>query len=116
MPVWGVWLDNRMFIEGSPQTRRFRNIAANPAVVAHLESGDQVVIVEGQALEHGKPERSLAERLSRDFSVKYAASGYAPGPENWDAGGLYVIQPHTVFAWTHFPIDTTRWQFENLHK
>ena len=110
MPVWGAWLDGKLYIEGSPHTRRHRNLVANPHVVAHLESGDQVVIVEGEAYESGKPDATMGKRLSQSFIHKYASSGYSPGPDAWDNGGLYVIYPKKVFAWTKFPEDTTRWR------
>ncbi len=32
MPAWAVWLDAALYFEGSPMTRRARNLAANPAV------------------------------------------------------------------------------------
>ena len=77
-------------------TRRARNLAANPAVVVHLESGDDVVILEGEAREVGKPERALAERLSAAFTAKYAATKYEyrPPPEQWDRGGLWAMRTH----------------------
>ncbi len=112
MPVWGAWLDRKLYIEGSPETRRHRNIAANPHVVVHLENGSQVVILEGEAYAGGKPDPELGERLSRSFTAKYAPMGYSPAPDNWDNGGLYVVHPKKVFAWTQFPQDTTRWRFE----
>jgi nitroimidazol reductase NimA-like FMN-containing flavoprotein (pyridoxamine 5'-phosphate oxidase superfamily) len=112
MPVWGVWLDGKLYFEGSPETRRGRNLAANPAVAVHLESGDQVVILEGEAHEIVAPERGLAGRLAAAISAKYAASGYTPGPDAWDKGGLYIVQLRKAFAWTKFPQDTTRWRFE----
>jgi hypothetical protein len=112
MPVWGVWLDNRLYIEGSPETRRHRNIATNPHVVAHLENGDQVVIIEGEAYETGKPTPDLGSQLSEAYTAKYKSVGYTPGPDSWDNGGLFVIQPKKVFAWTQFPKDTTRWRME----
>jgi nitroimidazol reductase NimA-like FMN-containing flavoprotein (pyridoxamine 5'-phosphate oxidase superfamily) len=110
MPVWGAWLDGKLYIEGSPETVRHRNIRSNPQVVAHLESGDQVVIIEGEAKEVGKPPRSLGERLSEQMTAKYGP-GYAPGPDTWDEGGLFEITPKKVFAWSRFPDDTTRWTF-----
>lgn len=110
MPVWGVWLEGILYIEGSPKTRRNRNLAHNPAVVVHLESGDQVVIVEGTAREVGKPEAQLALRLSKAYSTKYDWANYHPQPDAWDGGGLHAILPEVVFAWSHFPEDTTRWE------
>jgi hypothetical protein len=112
MPVWGAWLDGKLYIEGSPETRRHRNLAANPHVVAHLENGSEVVIVEGEAAEAGKPDPALGVRLSEAYTGKYSSFGYSPGPDAWDNGGLYVIYPRKVFAWTKFPQDTTRWRLE----
>jgi len=113
MPGWAVWLDGLLYFEGSPLTRRARNVAVNPAVVVHLESGDEVVIVEGEATEVGTPERTLAERLSAAFTAKYASTKYEyrPTPEQWDRGGLWALEPRRAFGWTDFPADTTRWQF-----
>lgn len=111
-PVWGHWLDGTLYFEGSPETRRGRNLAANPAVAVHLESGSQVVILEGDAFQIQRPEHSFAIRLAEAMAAKYQATGYRPTPEQWDNGGLYVVRPRTVFAWTRFPKDTTRWVFE----
>ena len=111
MPVWGVWWQRRFYFVGSPLTRRARNLVHNPAVVVHTESGDRVVIMEGEALAVEKPYGDLAVVLSRQFSAKYAFSGYQLGPDQWDEGGLYEKKPGKVFAWTRFPEDTTRWIF-----
>jgi nitroimidazol reductase NimA-like FMN-containing flavoprotein (pyridoxamine 5'-phosphate oxidase superfamily) len=113
MPAWAVWLNGALYFEGSPLTRRSRNLAANPAVVVHLESGAEVVIVEGEAHEVGKPDRALAEQLSAMFTEKYASTTYEyrPPPEQWDQGGLWVMRPKVAFAWTDFPANTTRWRF-----
>lgn len=112
MPVWGVWLDGSLYIEGSPETIRHRNIASTPHIAVHLENGSQVVIMEGEANETGKPAPELAQRLSQVFTSKYTSMGYSPGPDNWDKGGLYQFTPQKVFAWTNFPKDTTRWRME----
>lgn len=113
MPAWAVWLDGALYFEGSPETRRARNIAANPAVSVHLESGDEVVILEGEAREAGRPDRALGERLAAAFAEKYAAShDYRPPPEQWDNGGLWVLRPRVAFAWDTFPQGVTRWHFK----
>ena len=113
MPVWGAWIDGKLYIEGSPDTVRHRNLTANPHVVVHLEEGfTAVVIIEGEAYPHGKPSPELGLLLSRQFPAKYESLGYAPGPDAWDNGGLYAITPRKAFAWTQFPQDVTRWQFE----
>ena len=112
MPAWAVWLDGVLYFEGSPETRRARNLAANPALVVHLESGDEVVILEGRVREASPPDPALAGRLAEAFSAKYGQShDYRPGPDQWDQGGLWAMSPQVAFAWNKFPTNTTRWRF-----
>ena len=58
-PVWGLWVD-RAFYFGAGR-RKGRNLAENPNVAVHLESGDDVVILEGVAEVVTDP--GLVERL-----------------------------------------------------
>jgi hypothetical protein len=112
MPAWGVWLDGGLYFEGSPLTRRARNIARNPHVSVHLESGDEVVIIEGEAQAAHLPPRAVAERLSVIFGEKYGAShDYHPEPTQWDQGGLWFLRPQVAFGWKEFPVTVTRWRF-----
>jgi hypothetical protein len=116
-PVWGVWLDGTLYFDGSEQTRRMRNIAAKPEIVVHLESGDEVVVLEGRAGPvPPPPERALTEKLSALYSEKYASHNYKPQPDQWDSGGLYAMRPHTALGWTFrkgevFGATYTRWRF-----
>lgn len=113
-PVWGAWVDGRLYFDGAPTTRRGRNIRQNPDVVVHLESGDQVVILEGEAvILDGPPERALAEKVAANYRAKYADSGYSPTPDQWDAGGLFIFTPRMGMGWTKFPENVTRWSFED---
>jgi nitroimidazol reductase NimA-like FMN-containing flavoprotein (pyridoxamine 5'-phosphate oxidase superfamily) len=111
-PTWGVWDSEHFYFDGSPETRRMKNIAANPHVVIHLEDGDKAVIVEGIARTHERPTPAFAERLAALYTRKYTASDYAPTPDTWDNGGLYVVQPTLVLAWTEFGVDMTRWRIQ----
>jgi hypothetical protein len=113
-PIWGMWLDDTLYFDGSPETTRGRNIASNPAIAVHLESADDVVIMEGNAYEMKEPSLELRERLAAAYSVKYVASGYEPGPETWAQGGLYIFHARKVLAWTSFTQDPTRWTFERV--
>ena len=107
-PVDGLWLEDRLYFGGSPQTRRNRNLAANSHVVVHLESATDVVILHGDAHELGSADRSLTTRLAEASAKKY---GYKPKPKDIEAGGSFVVRPTVVFAWKRFPKDATRWQF-----
>jgi nitroimidazol reductase NimA-like FMN-containing flavoprotein (pyridoxamine 5'-phosphate oxidase superfamily) len=108
-PTWAVWHEDRLYFDGSPETRRMKNLTKNPHVAVHLEDGTQAVIVEGTAGAVGKPARELAEALAGLYAAKYEAMGYAPKPDQWDEGGLFVVEPTLALAWTEFGVDMTRW-------
>jgi len=111
-PVWGVWLDGKLYFDGSPSTRRGRNIRHNSQVTVHLESGDEVLVLEGEAIILSTaPEPALAIRLAQAYTAKYERYGYAPMPDNWDKGGLFIFTPKSAMGWTQFPKDVTRWEF-----
>ena len=78
----------------------------------HLESGAHVVVLEGDALEAGRPDPQLAQQLVAAFEKKYAASDdYHPSPNQWDEGGLWILRPQVAFGWRDFPNSLTRWRF-----
>jgi nitroimidazol reductase NimA-like FMN-containing flavoprotein (pyridoxamine 5'-phosphate oxidase superfamily) len=103
-PVDGLWIDDRLYFGGSPQTRRQRNLAANPSACVHLESASDVVILHGEARPE-RPDAALAKRLAEDSTRKY---GYGQTPEQYQQTDVHVFRPHTVFAWTNLPKDATR--------
>jgi hypothetical protein len=112
-PVWGIWDGGRFaFSTGSLATR---NLPANPEITVHLESGNQVVIVEGRAavLE----DRARLVHVARLYSAKY---NWPIDPDN-PPGPFYDVSPHRVFGWNYdptgadasaeFPGNATRWSF-----
>ncbi len=112
-PVWGAWVDGKLYFDGSPETRRGRNLKQNPRTVVHLESGDQVVILEGTTrIYTTAPDRALATKVAAAYTEKYKKDNYAPEPTQWDQGGLFEFTPKSVMGWTQFPKDLTRWSFE----
>jgi nitroimidazol reductase NimA-like FMN-containing flavoprotein (pyridoxamine 5'-phosphate oxidase superfamily) len=104
-PVWGVWVDGMLYVSGFPEARWARNLAANPAVTAHLESGNEVVIVEGAA-EDVVTDAELGERIIAAWDAKYGRLAPAPATD-----GICRIRPRTVRAWTDSETfaDATRW-------
>jgi len=104
-----------LYFDGNPTTRRGRNLALNPAITVHVESGGagkDVVIVEGAAHEIGRPNHPLTTRIAAAYAAKYRSEGYEPGPDAWDTGGLYVMRPHVAFAWlADLTKESTRWHF-----
>jgi nitroimidazol reductase NimA-like FMN-containing flavoprotein (pyridoxamine 5'-phosphate oxidase superfamily) len=111
IPRWAVWVEGRLYYDGSPETRHAKNIEGNPNVAMHLESGAEAVILYGMAQAVPQPEPRLAELIANDYRRKYKALGYAPEANQWDAGGLFSIAPKTVIAWTSFMDNPTRFTF-----
>jgi len=112
VPRWGVWVDGAFWYDGAPTTRHARNAEANPAVALTLESGTEVVIVEGASTATRADADGLGARLAAAFA-KYHDDGYAPAADAWsgdDGGGLRVLRPHRALAWFDFPTDCTRFR------
>lgn len=101
MPVWGVWLEGVFYCSGGPTTRWNRNLAANPNLVVHLESGDNVVILEGQAQRVSDP--ALVARIDAAYLAKYDTPHGEP---------MWALRPRLAFAWTDYPTTVTRFQFD----
>ena len=112
IPRWAVYVDGKIYYDGSPETRHNQNLETNPNVSVHLESGDQVIILEGTTAPAGKPDPELANRLVDAYRKKYAPQGYSPEPNQWDEGGLYAFTPRQCIAWTSFTEDPTKFVFE----
>jgi PPOX class probable F420-dependent enzyme len=92
-PVWGLWVDRALYFGVAPGTRKARNVAQNPNVAVHPESGEDVVILEGAAEVVTDPDPGLVERLFASSVAKY-------GMGSRDVEGSYVVRPRVVFAWS----------------
>lgn len=87
-PVWGVWQSGQLFLSiGTPVTREA--LAVDPKVTVHLESGTEVVIVEGRAT-GPSDDAEILERYDEKYDWSYDLSQY---------GALTRISPETVLAW-----------------
>jgi PPOX class probable F420-dependent enzyme len=105
MPVWGLWIDGAVVFSTSPESRKGRNLARDPRVVIHLESGDEVVVLEGDV------ERTpLGDRLADAYEEKYQ---YRPEPGSPE-GLWYRLAPRVAYAWVErdYPKTATRFSFD----
>jgi general stress protein 26 len=107
MPVWGVWLDAAVWFSSDGASRKAHNIGATPEIVVHLESGDEVVILEGRA--EVVTDRSALERFAGVYEEKYGFRMDLQEP----IGLVYQLRPRAAFGWTEsdFPRTATRWDF-----
>jgi hypothetical protein len=113
VPRWAVFIDGKIYYDGSPETRHNRNIEINPYISVHLESGTEAIMLEGTSAPAGKPSPELGKRLSQEYKKKYKELGYAPEPDSWEEGGLYVFTPRQCIAWSKFNEDPTKFIFED---
>jgi general stress protein 26 len=103
-PVWGVAVAGTFYCGGGERTRWVRNLAANPRVVVHGESGDEVVILEGEMerIDEDTATRDLIDRVNGAYEQKYGIEHGTP---------FFAVRPERVLAWNDYPTDATRWMF-----
>lgn len=110
-PVWGVWLEGAfLFDSGSMDAK----LTADPRVEVHLESGDEVVILVGEAERVRDPEtlRSMADAINAKYRWDWKPDGF-PAP--------FRVRPVHAFGWisdpsgldrgANFGRTGTRWTF-----
>jgi PPOX class probable F420-dependent enzyme len=98
-PVWGVVTGQTLYLYSERRTVKARNIAADPRVVVHLESGDDVLIVRGTAEDLGRP--ADVPEVVAALAAKYTAPGdrpYLPDADP-DFDVVYAIRPRSAMAW-----------------
>ena len=111
IPVWGFWVGGAFYFGTARSSRKARNLAKNPAVSVHLESGNDVVILEGTAAEVDLSDKATVQPLDAASRGKYKMP-LMTAPEVV----LYSVRPRVVLAWTEkdFPNNATRWEFPNV--
>lgn len=108
-PVWGVWMEGTLIFGADRDSLKARNLTARSEVVVHLESGDEVVIVEGKAEQ--VLDEALKARMYPLYTRKY---GFDPSAEPLE-GSLYLrVTPKVALGWLEkdFPNTATRWRFD----
>jgi PPOX class probable F420-dependent enzyme len=108
MPVWGLWRDGALFFSSGSTSRKSRNLAVDPRIVVHLESGDDVVVIEGLA-QRVTDEEEL-RRVGELYSAKYDYSFDPTGPGDYP---VFRVRPRRAYAWLErdYPGTATRYTF-----
>ncbi len=100
MPVWGVVVDGELWFGTSPASVKGRNLERSGRLVAHTESGDEAVILEGTV-----DTRAVTGQVRDDYEAKY----------DWrpDSEQMYVVRPRRAFAWREadYPKSATRFDW-----
>jgi len=102
MPVWGLWRGDGLVFSSGVSSRKARNLADDPRIVVHLESGDEAVVVEGSAATIEPTAELLGE-----YAAKYQ-------PVGAEIGRWYVVRPRRAYAFRErdYQQSATRFDFE----
>ena len=98
-PIWGVVTGGTLYLYSERSTVKARNLAADPRVVVHLESGEDVLIVRGTAEDVGAP--AAVPAVVAALTAKYARPQdrqYLPAADP-DFDVVYAIRPQSAMAW-----------------
>ncbi|MGZ6999951.1 MAG: pyridoxamine 5'-phosphate oxidase family protein [Acidimicrobiia bacterium] len=109
MPVWGLWIDGALWWSTDPASVKARNLARRPDVVIHLESGDEVCVLEGSTRRIDAAE--LPASFVDDYDAKYGHRlDLDVASPNF---GFYVLAPTVALTWREvdYPTSATRWTF-----
>jgi hypothetical protein len=105
-PVWGVWHDGAFWFSTGGSVK-VRALAADPRCVVSTESGEEAVIIEGEASRGA--DRAVQRVVIGAYNEKYRWDFDADKEE------LYVVRPRVVFGFVDHPGEfartATRWKF-----
>jgi PPOX class probable F420-dependent enzyme len=108
VPVWGLWHEGAVWFSAGRTSVKARNLARDPRLVVHLESGDDTVVLEGEAEQPHDPAELL--RFAEAYETKYA---FRPDPAD-EASCVYAVRPRVALTWTEqdYPKTAARWVFD----
>ncbi|MGK5114377.1 MULTISPECIES: pyridoxamine 5'-phosphate oxidase family protein [unclassified Geodermatophilus] len=110
MPVWGVWLDGRLWFSSGRRSRKARNLAADPRCTVTTDDARDPVVLDGVA------ERVTSAPGIADFvaavNAKYGG-GVSVEFLDPEVNGTYAVRPVRVIAQSEadFAGAPTRWTF-----
>ena len=91
VPLWGVWHENRVHFDGSPQTAWATNLRSNPQIAVHLPDAEKVVVIYGSArmIEDDELDEQAWDLLDSLYQTKYEVTEGAP---------YWFVEPSKVLA------------------
>ncbi len=91
-PVWGVWyLDLLHLSIGTPSVHR--GLLTDSRLTVHLDSGTDVVIIEGRAAAASRTSAEVLQVYDSKYDWTYDVEQY---------GNLTELHPETIVAWRAF--------------
>ncbi|MDP2327460.1 MAG: pyridoxamine 5'-phosphate oxidase family protein [Dehalococcoidia bacterium] len=104
-PVWGLWQNGALWFGCAANSVTGRNLARDPRIAVHLESGDDTVILEGRV-----QVIAPTPELVLDYNRKYAQ----PDDQEAEGAAWYRFAPSVALTWleSDFLKTAARWVFD----
>ena len=111
MPVWGTWDDSTLWFTSAIESRKVRNLRADPRCCVTTEDASDPVIIEGTA--RIVTETVVIQRVVDLMNAKYH-SDITLDFLNPEKNATIGVRPQRVFSMLHsdFTGSVTRWSFE----
>ncbi len=93
VPVWYIWLDEKIYLATGSDTQKYTNMYHNQNVALSLPDSASVVIIEGEA---HVADRKTVDRLADYFYHKYEWDFRYDETAVWR---LIEITPYKILAW-----------------
>ena len=93
VPLWYVWIDNKLYVCTGRETQKFTNLVNNQNVALALTDSANVVVVEGEAHTAGQ---AVVDTLAEHFYHKYEWDFRYDETADWR---LIEITPYKIMAW-----------------
>jgi hypothetical protein len=110
-PVWGIWLPQGFWFFTGGLARE--NLQSNPHISVHLESGKEVLVMEGESNREADPDvlASICATYSAKYSYKVQPVGDQVADEEGNRGPAFRVVPRVAFGWEDDMSYPTRWRF-----
>ncbi len=93
VPVWFIWLQEKIYISTGSETQKFINLTGNQSIALALPDTEQVVIIEGEAT---VADWQTVDTVADYFYHKYEWDFRYDDSADWR---LIEITPHKILAW-----------------
>jgi hypothetical protein len=110
MPVWGVWLDSRLWFSSGLRSRKARNLAVDPRCTVTTDDARDPIVLEGTAERVTDLDRiaGFLAAVNTKYDTDMTADFLDPA-----VNGTFAVRPRWVFALREddFSGSPTRWTF-----
>lgn len=114
MPVWGLWDGEALWFGSGLESVKARNLTNNPYAQLHLESAEDVVILEGpvERIRDNELGHAIIRRIAAKYETPVEALAYAEDLGADSGGALFALRPKQALAWLEGAFDQTHSRYE----